>query len=86
VKLVCAVQAVNNMRFSIQEHMLFLVQCYLKIESFKRTQSDYSYRFGCPASAESVTLKSVKQRKQMGNSETFLPIDCYYKGPNKRGY
>jgi hypothetical protein len=39
-----------------------------KTESFAITQRDYSHRTGCPAPAESVTWKFVKQFKQRGNA------------------
>jgi hypothetical protein len=38
---------------------LYLVERYLKTESFKMTQSEYSQRFVCPALA--VVWKFVKQ-------------------------
>jgi hypothetical protein len=47
-----AVQAVNIMVFSAEKHV-FLVEHYLKKQSFKTTQSDYSHRFACPAPAKS---------------------------------
>jgi hypothetical protein len=53
------VQAVNNMAFIIGKHV-FLVERYLKTESFKTTQSDYSHWFGYPAPANSVIWKAVK--------------------------
>jgi len=38
----CAVQAVNNVAFSVQKRV-FLVKRYVKTESFKTTQSDYNH-------------------------------------------
>jgi len=37
----CAVQAVNNMASSV-EKSVFVVERYIKTESLKTTQSDYS--------------------------------------------
>jgi hypothetical protein len=54
------------MVFIVEKHV-FLLEHYLKTESFRTTQSDYSHQFGCPAPAKSVMWKSVKHFTQTGN-------------------
>jgi hypothetical protein len=61
-----AVREVNSKSLSAKTWE-FSVDCCFKAESFKTTQSDYSQRFGHPATATSVLWTSVKQFRQTGN-------------------
>jgi hypothetical protein len=73
---------------SIVEKHVLLVEGYLKTDSFKATQSEYSCRFDCPAPAKSVIWESVKQFRQTGNvniNETLSPVYCYSIDLNSRG-
>jgi hypothetical protein len=66
VEPICILQAVNTIVFSV-EKLAFLAEHFLKTESFKTKQNDYSQRYECPPPAKLVVLKSVKQFNQTAN-------------------
>jgi hypothetical protein len=57
---------VNIMAFSVWKHVILMGR-YLKTESFRTTQSDYSHRFGCsaPAKLYGMEIREAVQVYQM---------------------
>jgi hypothetical protein len=69
----CAVQAINNMVFNVEKRV-FLVERYLKTESFTTTQSDYIHSTSKICDME--ISETVQADRKCEHPETCSPFDC----------